>query len=120
MDAVIEMPRYLNLMLRRYSTGTLSLDFIDRDLQDFEVALDSASDKLMIGLVVGSLVVGSSLVSGPLLCLSLRRCCYSRFSGTQLRCSSGSMQYTMASSCSSVSGGEMFRQRPDPQAGCVR
>jgi ubiquinone biosynthesis protein len=62
MDALIDMPRHLNLMLRRYSTGMLGLDFVDRDLQDFEVALDSASDKLMIGLVVGSLVVGSSLV----------------------------------------------------------
>jgi ubiquinone biosynthesis protein len=35
---------------------------VDTDLQKLQMALDKASDKLMIGLVVASLVVGSSLV----------------------------------------------------------
>ncbi|OPY36989.1 MAG: hypothetical protein A4E34_00103 [Methanoregula sp. PtaU1.Bin006] len=61
-DAILDMPRHLNLMLRRFSTGTIRLDIVDKDLQEFQVALDSASDKYMIGLVVGSLVIGSSLV----------------------------------------------------------
>jgi ubiquinone biosynthesis protein len=62
LDAVFDMPRHLDLMLRRFSTGTMSLDIVDKDLREFQMALDEASDKLMIGFVVGSLVVGSSLV----------------------------------------------------------
>ncbi len=61
-DAFFDMPRNLNLMLRRLSTGTFKLEIVDTDLQKLTMALDKASDKLMIGLVVASLVVGSSLV----------------------------------------------------------
>ena len=62
MDAVFDMPRHLNLMLRRFSTGTFSLDIVDKDLEEFQMSLDEASDKLVIGFVVGSLVIGSSLI----------------------------------------------------------
>ena len=62
MDAVFDMPRHLDLMLKRFSTGTFRLELIDKDLREFQTSLDSASDKFMLGLVVGSLVVGSSLV----------------------------------------------------------
>jgi ubiquinone biosynthesis protein len=62
MDAVFDMPRHLNLMLTRFSTGTFCLELIDKDLREFQTSLDSASDKFMLGLVVGSLVIGSSLV----------------------------------------------------------
>lgn len=67
-DAVLDMPRHLNLMLNRFSSGTFRLELVDKDIREFQTALDSASDKLMLGLVVGSLVVGSSLVlsSNPL------------------------------------------------------
>jgi len=61
-DAFFDMPRNLNLMLRRLSTGTFKLEIVDTDLNKLTMALDKASDKLMIGLVVASLVVGSSLV----------------------------------------------------------
>ncbi len=62
MDAVFEMPRHLDLMLKRFSTGTMRLKLVDKNLREFGMSLDEASDKLMIGLVVGSLVIGSSLV----------------------------------------------------------
>ena len=61
-DALLDMPRNLNLMLRRLSTGTFKLELVDSDIQKLQMALDRASDKLMIGFVVASLVVGSSLV----------------------------------------------------------
>jgi ubiquinone biosynthesis protein len=61
-DAILDMPRNLNLMLRRLSTGTFKLEIVDTDIQKLQMALDKASDKLMIGLVVAALVVGSSLV----------------------------------------------------------
>ena len=49
-------------MLRRLSTGTFTLEIEETNIQKLQMALDKASDKLMIGLVVASLVVGSSLV----------------------------------------------------------
>jgi ubiquinone biosynthesis protein len=68
LDAIFDLPRHLDLSLRRVSTGTISLDIIDKDLEEFQMSLDKASDKLMIGFVVGSLVIGSTLVlrAGPL------------------------------------------------------
>jgi ubiquinone biosynthesis protein len=61
-DALLDMPRNLNLMLRRLSTGTFKLEIVDTDIQKLQMALDKAADKLMIGMVVAALVVGSSLV----------------------------------------------------------
>jgi ubiquinone biosynthesis protein len=61
-DAVFDMPRHLDRTLKRFSTGTMHLDIVDKDLQEFQMALDETSDKLMIGLVVGSLVIGSSMI----------------------------------------------------------
>jgi ubiquinone biosynthesis protein len=61
-DALFDMPRNLNLMLRRISTGTFKLEIVETDIQKLQMSLDKASDKLMIGLVVASLVVGSSLI----------------------------------------------------------
>ena len=67
-DALFDLPRNFNLMLKRLSTGTIRLEVVDTDLQKLQMALDRASDKIMIGLVVAALVVGSSLVllSSPL------------------------------------------------------
>ena len=61
-DAVFDLPRHLDLMLRRFSTGTFGLDIIDKNLQEFQMALDETSDKILLGLVVGSLVIGSSMI----------------------------------------------------------
>ena len=67
-DGMFDLPRNFNLMLRRLSTGTIKLEVVDTDLQKLQMALDRASDKIMIGLVVAALVVGSSLIllSSPL------------------------------------------------------
>ncbi|OPY37192.1 MAG: putative ubiquinone biosynthesis protein UbiB [Methanoregula sp. PtaU1.Bin051] len=61
-DAVLDLPRNVNLMLKRWATGTVRLEIVDTDLQKLQMALDRSSDKIMIGLVVAALVVGSSLV----------------------------------------------------------
>jgi ubiquinone biosynthesis protein len=61
-DAMFDLPRNVNLMLKRLSTGTVRLEVVDTDIQKLQMALDRASDKMMIGLVVAALVVGSSLI----------------------------------------------------------
>jgi ubiquinone biosynthesis protein len=62
LDAILDLPRYLNLTMKRLSTGTIRIDLVERDIQELVSVIDSVSDKLMMGLVVGSLVIGSSLV----------------------------------------------------------
>ena len=64
-DALLDMPRNLNLMLRRLSTGTFKLEIVDTDIQKLQMSLDKASDKLMIGMVVASLVLQSSSFTLP-------------------------------------------------------
>jgi len=59
-DAVFDLPRNINLMLRRLSTGSVKLEFVD--IKTLQMAIDRASDKVMMGLVVAALVVGSSIV----------------------------------------------------------
>ncbi|MEN6396999.1 MAG: AarF/ABC1/UbiB kinase family protein [Methanoregula sp.] len=61
-DAAFDMPRNVNLMLKRLSTGSVRLEIVDTDLKKLQMALDRASDKILVGLVVAALVVGSSLV----------------------------------------------------------
>lgn len=61
-DALLDMPRNINLMLRRLSSGSFKLEFVATDIQKVTMAIDKASDKMMMGIVVASLVVGSSLV----------------------------------------------------------
>ncbi|MCJ7794484.1 MAG: AarF/UbiB family protein, partial [Methanoregulaceae archaeon] len=64
-DAMFDLPRNVNLMLKRLSTGTVRLEVVDTDIQKLQMALDRASDKVMIGLVVAAVVVGSSIVLIP-------------------------------------------------------
>ncbi len=61
-DALLDMPRNLNLMLRRLSTGSFKLEVEEANILKIQMAADKAADKLMIGMVVAALVVGSSLV----------------------------------------------------------
>lgn len=61
-DALLDMPRNLNLMLRRLSTGSFKLEVEEANIQKVQMAADKVADKLMIGMVVAALVVGSSLV----------------------------------------------------------
>lgn len=61
-DALLDMPRNINLMLRRLSTGSFKLEIVENDIQKLQMSLDRFSDKLLMGMVVASLVIGSSLV----------------------------------------------------------
>jgi len=61
-DGVFEMPRAVNKTLRSLSTGTIKIDIVDSDILKLQQSLDKTSDKLLIGLIVAGVVVGSSLV----------------------------------------------------------
>jgi ubiquinone biosynthesis protein len=61
-DGLLETPHNLNRMLRQFSTGTIGLDLSGTDLLLIQQSLDQTSDKILIGLIVAGIVVGSSLV----------------------------------------------------------
>jgi ubiquinone biosynthesis protein len=61
-DGIFEMPRTVNRTLRALSTGTIKIDIVDSDILKLQQSLDKTSDKLLIGLIVAGVVVGSSLV----------------------------------------------------------
>jgi ubiquinone biosynthesis protein len=61
-DGILETPRNLNKMLRQFSTGTVKIDIVDSDILRLQQSLDRTSDKILIGLIVAGVVVGSSLV----------------------------------------------------------
>jgi len=59
---MLEMPRVINKTLRQLSTGTIKIDIVDSDILRLQQSLDRTSDKILIGLIVAGVVVGSSLV----------------------------------------------------------
>jgi ubiquinone biosynthesis protein len=61
-DGLLETPRNLNRMLRQFSSGTIGIDLAGTDLLLLQQSLDQTSDKILIGLIVAGIVVGSSLV----------------------------------------------------------
>ncbi len=61
-DALLDTPHNLNRMLRQFSTGTVKIDLEGTDLLLIQQSLDQTSDKILIGLIVAGIVVGSSLV----------------------------------------------------------
>ena len=61
-DGVFELPGNVNKTLRALSTGTVKIDIVDSDILKLQQSLDTTSDKLLIGLIVAGVVVGSSLV----------------------------------------------------------
>jgi ubiquinone biosynthesis protein len=61
-DAVLDTPRMVNKTLQQLSTGTIKIDIVDSDILRLQQSLDRTSDKILIGLIVAGVVVGSSLV----------------------------------------------------------
>lgn len=47
---------------RRFSQGPVEIDLINDDFRRIETMLDQVGDKVLIGMVVSAIVVGSSLV----------------------------------------------------------
>lgn len=61
-DALLDTPHNLNRMLRQFSTGAVKINLEGTDLLLLQQSLDQTSDKILIGLIVAGIVVGSSLV----------------------------------------------------------
>ncbi|MDD1660174.1 MAG: AarF/UbiB family protein [Methanomicrobiales archaeon] len=62
LEGFIELPGNLNAILRRFSSGAIRLEMVDTDLQRLQHAMDKSTDKILVGLIIAALVIGSSLV----------------------------------------------------------
>ena len=94
-DALLDMPRNINLMLRRLSTGSFRLEIVENDIQKLQMSLDRFSDKLLMGMVVASLVIGSSLVLQVSSVTLPTQISWIAIGGYRQPCSAGSMRFTM-------------------------
>ena len=78
LEGMFELPANLNNIMKRFSSGALMFEVADADLQRLQHIMDRSSDKVLVGLIVAALVVGSSIVifasritiTGPLLFLA--------------------------------------------------
>jgi len=61
-DGFFDMPRNVNRMLKQLSTGTIKIDILENDIKRLQQALDRTSDKILIGLIIAGMVVGSSFI----------------------------------------------------------
>jgi ubiquinone biosynthesis protein len=75
LEGMLELPMNVNTILKRFSSGTIGFEVAEADLQRLQHIMDRASDRVLVGLIIAALVVGSSLVifasrtsiTGPLL-----------------------------------------------------
>ena len=61
-DGIFELPRNVNKTLQQLSTGVFRIDIVESDIKKFSIALDRTSDRILVGLVIAAIVVGSSLI----------------------------------------------------------
>lgn len=62
MDGLLDMPRNINQMLKQLGTGIIKIDIVDTDIRRLQMSLDRTSNKVLIGLIVSSMVIGSSFI----------------------------------------------------------
>lgn len=61
-DGFFDMPRNVNRMLKQLSTGTIKIDVLDSDIRRLQNTLGRTSDKILIGLIIAGMLVGSSFI----------------------------------------------------------
>lgn len=78
LEGIFELPTNLNNILKRFSAGSIRFEVAEADLMRLQHIMDRGSDRVLVGLVIAALVVGSSIVihaggvsiTGPLLLLA--------------------------------------------------
>ncbi|MCK8519164.1 ABC1 kinase family protein [Methanoculleus sp. 7T] len=61
-EGLLAIPENVNETLKTLSEGTVTIELEDADLERIVRVIDRTSDKVVVGLVVAAIVVGSSLV----------------------------------------------------------
>ncbi|MEK7680376.1 MAG: hypothetical protein AAB356_09295, partial [Deltaproteobacteria bacterium] len=61
-DVAREMPSNLNRVIKKAAEDRFRIEFMHRGLEDFMGEVDRSSNRLTFGVIMASLVIGSSLV----------------------------------------------------------
>lgn len=61
-DDVLSVPKSLNRALTKATDGSINVDIAATDLMHLSRSIDRASNKILVGFVVGAIVIGSSLM----------------------------------------------------------
>lgn len=62
LDRLQELPGELQRVLRLLEEGGVTIKFEHRGLEDLDDAVNDASNKMTLGVIIGSLIIGSSLI----------------------------------------------------------
>jgi ubiquinone biosynthesis protein len=61
-DAMFDLPRNVNRTLKKLATGTVTVEIVENDVRKLQQSLERMTDKLLMGIITGAVVIGSSLV----------------------------------------------------------
>lgn len=61
-EGLLAIPGNVNETLKTFSEGTITIELADRDLNQIVGVIDRTSDKIIVGMVIAAIVIGSSLV----------------------------------------------------------
>jgi ubiquinone biosynthesis protein len=61
-DAMFDLPRNVNRTLKKIATGTVTVEIVETDVRKLQQSLERTTDKLLVGIITGAVVIGSSLV----------------------------------------------------------
>jgi ubiquinone biosynthesis protein len=62
LEGLFELPASMNSILKRFSTGSIRFEVAERDVHQFQHIIDRATDRILAGFIIASLVIGSSVV----------------------------------------------------------
>ncbi|RME71048.1 MAG: AarF/ABC1/UbiB kinase family protein [Verrucomicrobia bacterium] len=57
-----DLPAEMHRVLRSFEEGTATINFQHRGLEDLDEAINDASNKITVGVIIAALIVGSSLI----------------------------------------------------------
>ncbi|WOF17197.1 AarF/ABC1/UbiB kinase family protein [Methanoplanus sp. FWC-SCC4] len=61
-DSIMKLPRIFNRTMNKWAAGKVQIDIVAKDVEKLSETIDKATDKLLMGLVASSLVIGASIV----------------------------------------------------------
>ena len=61
-DGIFDLPRNINRSLKKLATGTFAVEIVETDVVKLQDSFDRSSDKLLVGIITGSVVIGSSII----------------------------------------------------------
>lgn len=62
LEAVSNLPTFFTDLMAWVGSGTIRVEVVETDIRRLQASVDRASSKILLGLVIGAIVVGSSII----------------------------------------------------------